>query len=298
DTLLQVIGTRSFDGVCDPGDDNWAYISNKCNQSATGTSGWNFTPTDTGSGIIVVSRTGAVSDTITVKVNPGSPAKLEHYAKEGPVPNVTNPPYPDPTTEITAIAGTPFPLVAKIFDRRNVWLPAYEQRSDMSRLIKWRIIELPGPDASGFLDDTSGHKRNFTPVRAYQSVYVVAYMEIGGGSIIADTVKLKIEPGKPKRLVLEGSSTYDPLRPHPIDTVRIPFNATSARVYAILRDSIGNFVSYSTVTQWGVVNNDTSVSVRNGNTTVGEGVITRNVAEARVKVFGVDVGLDLETVHL
>jgi hypothetical protein len=36
------------------------------------------------------------------------------------------------------------------------------------------------------------------------------------------------------------------------------------------------------------VNNDTAVSVRNGNTNLGEGVIERKVKEKKVKVFAVD----------
>ncbi len=288
DTLLQVLGKRSFDGVWVPVNGDWAYTSNNGSQSASSLTAWTFAPTDTGSGIIVVSRGSAVPDTVTVRINPGIPDRIELYAREGSVPNGANPPYPDPLTPVTAVAGTPFPLVAKVLDHNGVWLPAYETEPDSSRRIKWEIIEIPPNDSSGFLDDTSGHKRSFTPVRATQSVYVVTYLYIDDNHTLIDTIQLEIVPGEAAQLVIEGSETYDPIRPNPIDTAVIPSNTTNTRVYAILRDSIGNFVRYSTVATWGVVNNDTAVTVRKGNTNTGEGVVSRNQKEGTVKVFAVD----------
>jgi fibro-slime domain-containing protein len=288
DTLLQVLGKRSFDGVWVPVNGDWAYISDNGAQSASSLTAWTFAPTDTGSGIIVVTRGSAVPDTVTVQIKPGNPVKIELYAREGSVPNGTNPPYPDPVTSIAAVAGTPFPLVAKVLDHDGVWLPVYETVADSSRRIKWEIIEIPPNDSSGFLDDTSGHKRNFTPVRARQSVYVVTSLYVDANHTLLDTVKLEIIPGKAAQLVIEGSETYDPIRPNPIDTAVIPSNTTNTRVHAIIRDSIGNFVRYSTVTAWGVVNNDTAVTVRNGNANTGEGVVSRNQKEGTVKVFAVD----------
>ncbi|MBN1576108.1 MAG: fibro-slime domain-containing protein [Chitinispirillaceae bacterium] len=290
DTVLQVIGKRSFDGIWVPVTGDWAYTSNNGSQNATSTFAWNFTPLDTGSGIIVVTRGSAVPDTITVKINPGPPAKLALYARLGPVPDGTNPPYPDPLTAITATAGTPFPLVAKVLDHRDVWLSPYEQNPNLTTLIQWKVVEQPGTDSSGFLDDTIGNPNSFTPVRAYQSVYIVAALEIDANHILMDTVQLTIVPGKPARLVIEGSSVIDRIKPHPIDTARIPENMTTTRLYAVVRDSIGNYISFSTVTDWGVVDNDTAVSVRNGNTNLGEGVVNRNVnvKDDTVGVFAVD----------
>ncbi|MBN1759825.1 MAG: fibro-slime domain-containing protein [Chitinispirillaceae bacterium] len=288
DTVLQVIGKRSFDGVWVPVTGDWAYTANTESQSAQSLTAWTFVPTDTGSGIIVVSRGSAVPDTVWVNINPGLPDKLVLYEREGEVPDGSNPPYPDPLTALTAVAGTPFPLVAKILDHNGVWLPEYEQNPDLSRQIRWEIIEIPPTDSSGFLDDTTGHKRSFTPVRAYQSVYVVAWLYVDANHTFLDTVKLEIVPGEAAQLVIEGSSVYDPIRANSIDTAVIPSSTTTTRVYAIVRDSIGNYVSYSEVTTWGVVDDDIAVTVRNGNTTVGEGVISRNVQEDTVKVFAID----------
>lgn len=288
DTLLQVIGKRSFDGTWVPVAGNWAYTSNNGSLSASSTHDWNFAPVDTGSGIIVVTRGSAVPDTVVVKVNAGDPAKLALYEREGPVPDATNLPYPDPVTAITATAGTPFPLVAKILDHRNVWLPAFEQRIEQSRRIRWTVIEQGGAESSGFLDDTAGHKNTFTPVRAYQSVSIVAELSVNDNLTLSDTVLLEIVPGEPAQVVIEGSSNADLNRATPLDTIIITDNRTSTSVYAIIRDSIGNYIDYSLVTTWGVVDDETTVSVRNGNTNVGEGVISRNVKTDTTRVFAVD----------
>ena len=289
DTVLQVLGKRSFDGVWVPVQGNWSYISNNGSQSAPNLKAWNFAPVDTGFGIIVVTKTGSVPDTVTVRINPGLPAKLQLYKKEGLVPDASNPPYPDPVTAVTAVAGTPFDLVAKALDKNDVWLSQYEQRSEYSRLIKWEVIEIDGNEPSGFLDDTLGHKRRFTPVRAYHQVYIVAELQLSDNRILLDTVKLDIVPGRATQLVIEGSETVNRNRANPLDTARITDNTTTAVVYAILRDSIGNFVAYSTATTWGVVNNDTIIAVRNGNTVTGQGVISRNIRDGVARVFAVDV---------
>jgi len=288
DTVLQVLGKRSFDGVWVPVDGNWAYITSNGSQSATSLKAWNFDPVDTGFGIIVVSMGTATPDTVKVRINPGIPTKLELYAKEGSVPDAANPPYPPPATEIIAVAGTPFPLVAKALDHNGVWLSEYENRVEKDTLIKWTVIELDGNDSSGFLDGTTGHKRSFFPVRAYQSVLVAAELQLSNNRVLIDTVRLQIVPGKVRQLVIEGSQAVNLNRATPLDTARITDSTTTARIFAVMRDSIGNFVRYSLLTTWGVVNNDTGVTIRGGNAATGEGVVSRKIRDGVVKVFGVD----------
>lgn len=288
DTILYVQGKRTHDQVWVGVDGNWNYRSSSTNANSSG-SMWEFAPGDTGTGIIVVTRSGSVPDTIHVRVVPGLPRKLALYAKEGLVPNVSNPPYPNPTSSITATAGKPFPLVAKVFDHKNVWLPEYELQSVTSNQIHWSIEEFPGSDSSGFLDDTIGHKRSFMPVRAYQSVYLIANLK-HNNTYLTDTVKLYIEPGAPKQLVIEGSYDWESSKNkiNPIAVLQITDSVTNASAYAILRDSIGNYINYSTKTTWGVVDDDTSVTVRSGNTNIGEGIIQRVIREGNVKVFAID----------
>lgn len=290
DTTLQVQGKRSYDGVWVPVDGNWSYKSTNGSLTASATSLWDFAPGDTGTGIIIVSRTSSVPDTITVKVKPGKPAQVVIYPKEGPIPNPNNLPYAGPSTGITVVAGSRFPLVTKVLDRNGVWLSDYELQSKLSQQISWVVEEFSGYDSSGILDDTLGHSRTFTPIRAHQSVYIITQLQFEN-RIMADTVRVTIIPGEPRQLVLEGSPNWQasPHHPNPIATVEITDSMITASVFAILRDSLGNYIRYSSVAEWGVVNNDTIISVRDGNTILGEGVITRNLREGTAKVFGVDI---------
>ncbi len=292
DTVLQVLGLRSFDSVWVPVDGDWYFTSNNGSSNASNLHMWTFAPTDTATGKIIVNRgSGTVPDTIGVKVLPGHAHKLVLYPKDGSVPSPSNPPFPDPIVSIEVIAGQPLSMFAKILDKNDVWLADYELTSSKRDSIKWRIIEIPGNDSSGFLSGTSGNKQIFTPVRARQSVYVSAsYKPEGASYIFSDTVQLSIVPGEAKNLFIEGSPNWQtsPYHPNPISIIRITENVTTASGFAVLRDSMGNFVRFSTLTTWAVVNNDTAVSVRNGNTNVGEGVIERKVKEKKVIVFAVD----------
>lgn len=296
DTVLQVLGLRSFDSVWVPVEGDWLFTSNNGSSNASALHMWTFSPKDTATGKIIVSRgSSTVPDTIGVKVIPGLAQKLVLHPKDGSVPSPSNPPFPDPIISVEVIAGKPLPIFAKILDKNDVWLADYELTPSKRDSIKWRIIEFPGKDSSGFLSVTSGDNQVFTPVRARQSVYVVASFRPEGASYIySDTVLLSIVPGEAKNLFIEGSPNWEtsPFHPNPISVIRITENVTTASGFAVLRDSMGNFVRFSTNTTWGVVNNDTAVSVRNGNTNLGEGVIERKVKEKKVKVFAVDeIGL-------
>lgn len=298
DTVLQVLGLRSFDSAWVPVSGNWQFTSNNGSSNASSVHMWNFAFTDTATGKIIVTQgTGTVPDTIGVKIKPGLPFKLVLYPKEGKVPDPSNVPYDNPTTGIEAVAGTPFPIVAKILDHKNVWLSSYELTT-LSDSIKWKIIEIPGYDSSGQLSTTRGHKQSFMPLRAYQSVYVSANFSLNSTRTFSDSVLLEIIPGKIKNLFIEGSENVNKHHPNPASVIRITENMTSASGYAVLRDSVGNFVRFSTVTAWGVVNNDTAVSVSNGNTNFGEGVIVRKVRKKEVKVFAVDSSKLRDTVDV
>jgi hypothetical protein len=232
----------------------------------------------------------AVPDTVLVKILPGLPAKLALYGKEGPVPDFANPPYINPTDTIFDTAGIAFPLVAKIFDHRGVWLPEYELQTSKSNQIHWTVQEMAGFDGTGRLDDTIGHKSNFLPVKAYQSVYIISTFSFNQ-TMYRDTVLLKIVPGAPKQLVIEGSPDWksSPNKPNPIDTVQITDSISSASVYAVLRDSLGNFINYANINEWGVVNNDTIIAVQKGNISLGEGSIERKQSTGSAKVYALDI---------
>ena len=279
DTLLKVEGKQSDDGRWVPVDGNWLYSSDNGSLSSSQPAIlWNFAPGDTGRGTIVVSIGNTSSDAITVKINPGLPATLVLYPKPG-VPDSTNIPYDPSTVSIPDSAGNPFPLVAKIFDKKGVWLNDFETSDSLSELITWNVIELNG-DTTGTLDLTTGFDRTFTAKKAYDTVKIAAHY-----GLFSDTVQLKILPGRPARLILEGSAVNPPLNAAaPKDTLRILSNIVSASLYAVLRDKYDNFCGFANVKTWGAL--DTSaVDVQPGNVKLGEGVVERKKREDTTVVF-------------
>ncbi|HEX2959812.1 MAG TPA: hypothetical protein VHO70_23455, partial [Chitinispirillaceae bacterium] len=292
DTLLQVLGLRSFDKKWVPVQADWTYTSTSGNQTHPGEQDWLFAPGDTGSGKITVTLGDAVPYSVRVWIVPGPANKLALYSKRG-AESASNVAYPNPTTKITAIAGKNFPLVAKIFDQKNVWLSEYES-APKNALITWSKIEMVGYDSTGVFKSTGnstaqGDSVSFFPIKAYQQVYIVAKLTENEREFI-DTVLLEIVAGDPRGLFIEASSNWQasPNKPNPVDTIRILGNMTNTPAYAILRDSLGNFARYSTKTTWDVVNKDTTVSVWNGVTAIGEGIISRNDSSGFARVFAVD----------
>jgi len=290
DTTLQVQGKRSYDGAWVSVDGNWSYTSTSVSLGVNSTSFWDFAPGDTGTGKIIVTRGSAVPDTVYVKILPGLPVKVVLYPKGG-APDASNTPYPNPEQAIEAVAGKALPLTAKVFDHKNVWLASFELPvSENTSKFQWKVEEMPGYTSTGVLDTTFGISNSFMPIKAYQTVQIMVNFRYDISRVYSDTVKVTVIPGQPKALYIESSPDWhsSPNTPNPADTVQITDSSATTSVYALLRDSLGNFVRYATIKEWGVVNNDTIVSPRNGNTNLGEGIIERKAKDGIARVFAVD----------
>jgi fibro-slime domain-containing protein len=290
DTLLQVQGKRSFDGVWVAVDASWHTIISNLQTDGPTNRSWDFAPVDTGKGIIYVTLGKATPDTITVSVVPGKANSIVIYNKVGSELATGTAPYKNLPDSVIITTDSILPLVAKIFDQNKIWLSEYE-KSPKNSTISWTLEEIGSNKLSGTLDQKAGHIVSFTPDSAYRSVYIIATITIDPTHSFSDTVKVRIEHGVPKMLVLESSSSWEANKTHPapIDTVKIQESVNTARVYAMLRDSKGNFVDYSLSTQWGIVKNDSIVSIRNGTTTMGEGVIERIAKNGDAQIFAIDI---------
>lgn len=289
DTLLQVQGKRSYDGAWVPVNASWHYSTSKQTIDGPTDHIWDFSPTDTGKGIVYVTMGKAIPDTVAVTVTPGKANILSIYDKVGSPSAQGVKRYPNLPDSVEITTDSILPLAAKIFDRNNIWLSEYESGSK-STTISWRIVEIGSNTNSGTLNENAGHKVSFTPDSAYRSVYIIATIPLDLTHSASDTVKVHIKPGTPKMLVIEASQKWESKKTHPapIDTVKIQESIATASVYALLRDSKGNYVNYSLVTQWGIVNNDTIITVRNGITTLGEGVIDRVAKNGLARIWAID----------
>ncbi|MBD3420660.1 MAG: fibro-slime domain-containing protein [Chitinivibrionales bacterium] len=286
DTVLHVQGLRAHDSAWVTIPAAWSFDPATIFNAPGQLTNITFAPNDTGSGLIMVNYPGAVPDTVSVRITPGPAQKLVLYPKSGTPDPVLNPPYP---RNANATAGQWFALSAKIFDHLDVWLANYENQPTLSRQISWSLLEEPGNDSSGFFDRApNGASINFFPVNAHRSVSIVAAF---GTTQMKDTITLTIRPGEPKFLYLEPNQNWQasPNDPNPVDTVKITDSALVANVYAIMRDSLGNYVRFSNPTSW--ESQDTNiVKVQSGDLVIGQGTILRNVnvRQGTTQIHGID----------
>jgi fibro-slime domain-containing protein len=294
DTLLLSQGLRSYDSVWVNVEVDWEF---KLNNSSTSSKNfkskeWLFSSKDTGTGLITITN-DTLKKSIFVKILPGLPIRLRLYASEDSPTDFpkylsdNNIAYPEPLIAINAIAGIPFPLAGKLFDSTNLWLQSLERINADS--ITWTVQELNNSDTTGKIIKDRGLVNSYIPIKARRNVKIIARYNQRNGNVLSDTILLYTIPGEPKNLFLEGTSDLkaSPYKPNPLDTLRIPITSRQEPIYAILRDSCGNFVRYANVIQWGTAFNDTNVSASDGNRAIGEGIVRSKLAGIDT-VFAVD----------
>jgi hypothetical protein len=290
DTTLNVVGKNSATGTWDLIPANWSIVpALKTSAPPPQAISWQFTPIDTGTGIIVVSRQGSVPDTLAVHFLPGLANSLVLYTGPG-APGGANVAFIPPATALIDTAGKLVHFYAKIFDKNGVWLGSYERAGAP---VAWNIAELTGNPPTGTLDNARGYTSALTPTRAYNTLYVIARLDSAGLPTNArDTVQIQVVHAAPSQLVLEADPNWQVKAnaAAPVDSVRIANNQTTVPVYALVRDRFGNFVQYSTFTDWESIDNsgvpDSSiVSVHNGTNTIGEGIVKRIAAEGSQRVY-------------
>lgn len=298
DTIIQVEGKRSYDNKWVAVEANWFSILNGKLSNGPLDRSWDFAPSDTGKGIIYVTLGKAVPDTITISVQPDKPNHLVLYNNAG-APSPGTQPLPNLPDSIIVSADSTRTLFAKVFEQHGIWLSEYELNASKMSTISWRIEENGGHINTGTINSTAGNYTVFNADSAYRSVKIIATITMSPTYSFSDTVKIYITPGKPAKLYIEPTPNQMASinHPNPVDTLRIQESVTFTHGYAVLRDKDGNFTGFSQSTTWGVVNNDTIVSVENGTVAIGDGLITRRAKTGSAQVFAQDIsGLKDSTV--
>ena len=281
DTVLMVQALRHHDSAWVSVPATWIFIPANLSQNpGQGTNQITFSPTDTAHGKVIVNYGSAIPDTLPVTVTVGPPTRIALYPKEGPPAGYAG---ADPANVAydsveLAIAGTAFPLVADAF-YKNIWLADYQLTPAKYGEIKWQLID---PDTVGSLSATSGYKVSFLPRRAHHRATVIVKLFSGAlNDTLRDTIVLDVKPGRPYRLVLEGDAQASLNQADPIDTVQISDNTFNGYAYAIVRDSLFNYIGYANPAAWGVVATQPQiVTVTAGQAQLGEGKITKDTSAA------------------
>lgn len=223
-----------------------------------------FCPDDTGNGSVAIQQNAYVRSSIPLTVIPGAPHHMILYGDDSPLPD-----------DSTATAGQPFECSARLFDKNNVWLSHIRYLTETTPL-QWQIIEDTPPatadDSTGAFTRQQYYSATYLPEKAHRTVTLKA---IWGE--FTDTCLLRILPGEPYQLVIESSGDWrqSPNNPAPIDTIEISDRITSNTVYAMVRDSLGNFVDTLRSGTWGCI--DTLVSV-SAASVEGVGTLVKNIS--------------------
>jgi hypothetical protein len=218
-----------------------------------------YCPKDTGSGSISIDYQGRLNLTIPLKVAPGAPALIRFF---------TGTAFPFPADTVVN-AGVPLKIFVRIFDKHDIWLTRVSTDQ-----ISWKLIEhsvlADTADSSGRLNGAFGAPVVYSPQRSPRMVIITAAY-----GILRDTLTVSIHHGKPYRISIEPSRNWElaPFPPAPIDTLAIPDDRTSETVWAVVRDSLGNFAELLPGGQWGA--SDTIVSIRPEEP--GKGIVLKNI---------------------
>lgn len=171
------------------------------------------------------------------------PGFLQLYSKPGP-PGAGNPALGGIDS---ATAGQPFTIYAHVFDSLYNWVPTSDS------LVTWAITSV---DAAGnpVLTALKGSSTGFlTPQQAFGSVVVTASFKDPNHPnkpAITVSVKVYIGPAPGNHIVIEADSLARRTRnDRPVTSITVDRTA-NVTVYAVVRDTFGNFVSFATTAAW------------------------------------------------
>ena len=207
------------------------------------------------------------------------PNRMEIHDKAG-TPSAASKYATSPETD-TITAGVLADLYAKVFANQK-WLDIYETDPNLYKDISWAFVEATSqnPDPTiGTLGTASGVAHNtFFPIKAYYTIDLTATLTITGLPVIEETIRLYIKPGDPEMLVIEATNVMTSQNMNdaqPYDPINLFASENEDTAFAILRDSLENWVTPATSAMWSV-ENTTIVTVLPGPNDTG--FITKGTA--------------------
>jgi fibro-slime domain-containing protein len=182
---------------------------------------------------------------ILITTNIFTPAGAIHlYGNNNPPITPTNPPPLGPLD--TAIAGQGFPLYVHVFDTAGVWTPKWDST------VAWTITSQTGL-GNPVLTTQTGGSTVLIPEKAFGTVTITAtYTDPQTQKKLTTTITVWINPGKGTHVVIEADSLAANTRADRLISVITVDKITPVTVYAVVRDTFGNFVSMAANAAWQV----------------------------------------------
>ncbi len=196
------------------------------------------------------------------------------FAPDAPMMLKVSPP------QATIPNGDSIILNAKILDHLGIEQKRFDNDTNLDTCFKWTIISsIMGSHALVFMDSI-GPQVTLSSKSAYQTVAIACAFHYGT-VWLKDTVTVSVSPSYCNfRLYIEKD--YDlnvsPNTPKPITGISFTSNNDTMRVYAVVRDEFGNYVSPARHAKWRT--NLNRVAVNNGIDSLGEAVVYLDGAQA------------------
>ena len=217
-------------------------------------------------------------DTATVIINQciSGPHSIGFYGAPGDPKTMS--PLPD---TIMAIRDTTINIYVKLFDANGV---CFEDTS-ISNHIMWTVSD------SNASIRTFGSMVTFKSNVAFKN-YILTANLIFGSQVLRRSFVIRIIPGTLEEfLFIEPNPdglTASPNDPQlfPDTTITLNSNETIKKAYAVFRDRYGNFIRFSSSTEWSIDKPIASVTV--GNAGLGEVIITRTDSSGLTKLHATD----------
>jgi fibro-slime domain-containing protein len=167
------------------------------------------------------------------------PSNLRLYPRPG-APDSTN----VPLSNIDTLgAGEPFTVYAHVFDTLG-WHPEWDST------VIWEITD---PEGRVLLSSNSGPYVTLVPKKAFGSVTLKAtYIPDDPlRSRATVSIDLYIGPGKPHHITVQNTDAIgDKTKEIDLDALTFSKDQDSAVLYAVIRDSLGNFIRFADKAVW------------------------------------------------
>ncbi|MBD3346929.1 MAG: fibro-slime domain-containing protein [Chitinivibrionales bacterium] len=241
-----------------------------------------------------------VNSTIKITTNLFTPPGFLRLYPEAGTPDVgANRPFGELDT---VKAGNTLDIYAHVFDSAFTWRQQYDS------YVTWEMIDSLG---NPVLSSTSGSFSSVRPTEAFGYVTIVATFKNQNdpdATPTTATLDLYIAPGDPHHINIQNTQTVTNMRDDDhLDTLTLDVDRETATLYAILRDSMGNFAGYAENASW-TSSNSSIISVQGkqderwkGEITKGGGGITTitasqgNLVPADLQVTAKAAGAALES---
>jgi fibro-slime domain-containing protein len=214
--------------------------------------------------LIIASSPGVVPDTVVVTLVTPPPSFIRIY-------HVTPSNFSDISNPVgnldSAFSGTPFNLAAHLFDSTGILRPEYDS------LITWTMADSLGT----VITKLKGDSTTLVPVKAYGIVNLTASFKNPSdpnAPAVIKTIQIYIGPGKPNRINIQNTPVITSLRTdQKIHAITMDENTPTANLYAVLRDSVGNYVDSANNATW--TSTDTSIATVVPGSKRWQGIVTK-----------------------